>query len=74
MPTPPVPPGPAARAANHADILAMLRSSGLQVIKQPAHEIYICEPGGDQAAMADMIADELRTACGILKTSDSKIH
>jgi hypothetical protein len=74
MPTPPVPPDPRIpggqlrRHSGHAEI------QRLAVIKQPAPEFYICEPGGDQAAMADMIADELRTACGILKTSDSKIH
>jgi tRNA (mo5U34)-methyltransferase len=32
-------------APNHAAVLAMLQSSGLGVIAQPAHEIYVCEPG-----------------------------
>jgi tRNA (mo5U34)-methyltransferase len=29
---------------NHAGVLAMLRSSGLHIIAQLAHEIYLCEP------------------------------
>jgi tRNA (mo5U34)-methyltransferase len=31
---------------NHAGIMAMLRSAGLRVVAQPAHEIYVCEPDG----------------------------
>jgi len=29
---------------NHAGVLALLRSAGMKVIKQPGHEIYICRP------------------------------
>ena len=32
-------------AANHACVEALLRSSGLQVVARPAHEIYLAEPG-----------------------------
>lgn len=36
-------------APNHAAVLAMLRSTGLDVVAQPGHEIYVCEPRrGDQ--------------------------
>jgi tRNA (mo5U34)-methyltransferase len=31
-------------APNHAAVLALLRSSGLTVVAQPGHEIYVCEP------------------------------
>jgi tRNA (mo5U34)-methyltransferase len=31
-------------APNHAAVLAMLRSTGLKVVAQPGHEIYVCEP------------------------------
>lgn len=31
-------------APNHAAVLAMLRSSGLRVVAEPGHEIYVCEP------------------------------
>jgi tRNA (mo5U34)-methyltransferase len=31
-------------APNHSAVLALLRSSGLRVIEQPGHEIYLCEP------------------------------
>lgn len=33
-------------APNRAAVLAMLRSSGLRVVSEPAHEFYLCEPGG----------------------------
>jgi formate/nitrite transporter FocA (FNT family) len=32
-------------APNHAGVLAMLRSAGLEVTDTPGHEIYICRPG-----------------------------
>lgn len=31
-------------APNHAGIVAMLRTTGMRVVAQPAHEIYVCEP------------------------------
>jgi tRNA (mo5U34)-methyltransferase len=31
-------------APNHAAVLAMLRSSGLRIVEEPGHEIYVCEP------------------------------
>jgi tRNA (mo5U34)-methyltransferase len=33
-------------APNHAAVLAMLRSTGMRVVEQPGHEIYLCEPAG----------------------------
>lgn len=33
---------------NHAGIEAMLRSTGLKVIRRPAEEIYVCEPAQGQ--------------------------
>ncbi|HEU4564899.1 MAG TPA: TIGR04290 family methyltransferase [Gemmatimonadaceae bacterium] len=31
---------------NHAGVEAMLRSSGMRIIGRPAHEMYLCAPGG----------------------------
>lgn len=31
-------------AANRAGVAAMLRSAGLKIVKEPAHEMYLCEP------------------------------
>lgn len=31
-------------AANHAGVKALLRSAGLKVTAEPAHELYLCEP------------------------------
>jgi tRNA (mo5U34)-methyltransferase len=31
-------------APNHAAVEALLRSSGMRVLQQPGHELYICEP------------------------------
>jgi tRNA (mo5U34)-methyltransferase len=31
---------------NHAGIMAMLRSSGFDVVGRPGHEIYLCKPDG----------------------------
>jgi tRNA (mo5U34)-methyltransferase len=48
-------------APNHAAVLAMLRSSGLRVVAQPGHEIYVCEPDPDpHPVRAQFVADELR--------------
>jgi tRNA (mo5U34)-methyltransferase len=33
-------------APNHAAIEAMLRSTGLEVLARPGHEIYLCRPNG----------------------------
>ncbi|HEU5078950.1 MAG TPA: TIGR04290 family methyltransferase [Opitutaceae bacterium] len=52
-------------APNHAAIEAMLRTSGLNVIKRPAHEIYICRPAGDSVASARTFdPSELAAATG----------
>jgi tRNA (mo5U34)-methyltransferase len=34
---------------NHAAVLAMLRSTGMRVVRHPAHEIYLCVPDPDWA-------------------------
>jgi tRNA (mo5U34)-methyltransferase len=31
-------------APNHSAVLAMLRTSGLEVVAEPGHEMYVCEP------------------------------
>ncbi|RJQ87558.1 MAG: TIGR04290 family methyltransferase [Desulfobacteraceae bacterium] len=46
--------------ANHAGVTAMLRSSGMRVIENPAEEIYICEPGGKNDWTSDFIDKGLR--------------
>jgi tRNA (mo5U34)-methyltransferase len=38
-------------APNHAAILSMLRSCGLTVINNPAHEIYICHPNPSSSVL-----------------------
>lgn len=52
-------------AANHAGIVAMLRTTGLRVTAQPAHEIYLCEPI-EKTVAAGMTydRDELLAATG----------
>lgn len=33
---------------NHAAVLALLRSAGLEVVERPGHEIYACRPSGER--------------------------
>lgn len=47
---------------NRSAIEAMLRSSGLKVLSQPGHEIYLCEP--DPSARNDAIEAEYQAAIG----------
>ncbi len=53
-------------APNHAGIEAMLRSSGLRLVRQPGHEVYLCEPASPAGAMAAREWDqaELHAATG----------
>jgi tRNA (mo5U34)-methyltransferase len=52
-------------AANHAGVLALLRSSGLRVRAQPGHEIYVCEPESARDAIDAQLAEqELREIFG----------
>jgi tRNA (mo5U34)-methyltransferase len=44
--------------ANHAGVLAMLRSSGLRVIQRIGRETYLCRPAAE-AVWAEMITGEL---------------
>jgi tRNA (mo5U34)-methyltransferase len=46
-------------APNHAAVEAMLRSTGLEVVARPGHELYVCKPSG---ATADR--SELRSVFG----------
>lgn len=46
--------------ANHAGVEAMLRSSGLQVMERPGHEIYLCEPAPDAAERRSVYESQLR--------------
>jgi tRNA (mo5U34)-methyltransferase len=47
-------------APNHAAVHAMLRSTGMRVVQQPGHEIYVCEPELRQANDDDMRAELVR--------------
>ena len=47
-------------APNHACVLAMLRSAGLEVVARPGHELYVCRPG----QMPDDVRRELDAATG----------
>lgn len=51
-------------APNHAAVEAMLRSSGMDVLGRPGHEMYLCQP-----ARAARVWDgaELDAACGRLR-------
>ncbi|MEQ8752613.1 MAG: TIGR04290 family methyltransferase [Coleofasciculus sp. G1-WW12-02] len=50
---------------NHAGIEAMLRSSGLQVIGYPGHEIYLCQPDpSNPACVKSWNQKELLAATG----------
>ena len=51
-------------AANHAGVEAMLRSSGLQVVARPGHEIYLCAPAADAAHRHALYASQLASATG----------
>lgn len=52
-------------APNHAAVLAMLRSSGLKVVAQPGHEIYVCQPDpARDPQVARAVRAELRAALG----------
>jgi tRNA (mo5U34)-methyltransferase len=39
--------------ANHAGVEAMLRSTGLRVVANPAHELYLCEPDHSRVSTVD---------------------
>jgi tRNA (mo5U34)-methyltransferase len=55
-------------APNHAAVVAMLSTTGLRVVEQPAHEIYVCEPvARTPEAGRTYDPDELRAATGRLK-------
>jgi tRNA (mo5U34)-methyltransferase len=51
-------------AANHAGVEAMLRSSGLQIVGRPGHEIYLCAPAADAAHRRALYASQLTSATG----------
>ena len=50
--------------ANHAGVLAMLRSSGFRVKAQPGHEIYLCEPDPRGARRRSDYASQLEAIVG----------
>ena len=52
-------------APNKAGVEAMLRSSGMRVLRQPGHEMWLCEPDPHHpSCVATWDADELRAASG----------
>jgi tRNA (mo5U34)-methyltransferase len=53
-------------APNHAGVEAMLRSSGLEVIARPGHEIYLCRPDASAKPWPRHAgAAEFRSATGL---------
>lgn len=52
-------------APNHTGVVAMLRASGFRVICRPGHEVYICEPSGEQISDDDVRMWEFRSAVGL---------
>jgi tRNA (mo5U34)-methyltransferase len=51
-------------APNHAAVLAMLRSAGLEVVERPGHEIYVCRPHPTPPRQRRLVARELDAASG----------
>lgn len=53
-------------AANHAGVEAMLRSSGLQVLERPGHEMYLCAPDDSDTVVQHraLYASQLASVCG----------
>jgi tRNA (mo5U34)-methyltransferase len=51
-------------APNDAAVEAMVRSTGLEVVARPGHEIYICTPAPDYDARRARLQAELRAATG----------
>jgi tRNA (mo5U34)-methyltransferase len=47
-------------APNHACVVAMLRSAGLEIVSRPGHELYVCRPG----RVPDAVRCELDAATG----------
>jgi tRNA (mo5U34)-methyltransferase len=44
-------------APNHACVEAMARSAGFRVVARPGHEIYVCEPDPDEAAVGKRLRE-----------------
>ena len=55
-------------APNHAGVDAMLRSTGLEVVERPGHEIYLCKPR--DAGLRDWDVAELDSAVGRKRAPD----
>jgi tRNA (mo5U34)-methyltransferase len=51
-------------AANHAGVVAMLRSSGLRIEARPGHEIYLCVPSDDASGHRALYASQFASATG----------
>ncbi len=51
-------------APNHACVVALLRSAGLEITTRPGHEIYQCVPSASSAAIQACNHDELLSATG----------
>lgn len=49
-------------APNHAGIMAMLRSSGMEVCARPAHEVYVCKPAEEAGPSLKRVREELQIA------------
>ena len=60
--------------ANHAGVVAMLRSAGLGVVSRPGREIYLCEPTRlhDEHPPLRWDPAELDAACGRSRAAPSK--
>jgi tRNA (mo5U34)-methyltransferase len=52
-------------AANHACVAALLRASGLRVLRRIVSETYLCEPSGHgPPELQPMLEEEYLTATG----------
>ena len=58
-------------APNHACVEALLRSSGLVIVERPGHEIYLCRPDPERAAVAaQRDRFELAAALGVRRAGE----
>jgi tRNA (mo5U34)-methyltransferase len=51
-------------APNHAAVVAMLRTAGLEVLERPGHEIYVCAPKRTPPRLRLLVSRELDAASG----------
>jgi tRNA (mo5U34)-methyltransferase len=61
-------------AANEAGVAAMLRSSGMEIVGRPAHEVFLCRPRSlaGAASAREWDQQELRAATGCAERTEAR--